>query len=118
VTAIGRIQCRQTRNGDILEGHVATLLHSFRFHLIRAPKSDNPNAPSYRIVTWSNAGIEVVIGAAWIKTIKRGDRAGEEFLTLTFDDPSFSRSLNVAAFKNGENDDYEITYRRRQERAT
>lgn len=102
--------------GEILEGYVATLLHSFRFRLIRITKSDNPSAPSYRIVTWSNAGTEVEVGAAWTKTIKRGDHSGEDFLTLTIDDPSFPRPLNVAAFKT-DNGDYEVTYRRREERA-
>jgi uncharacterized protein (DUF736 family) len=60
-------------------------------------------------------GNPVRIGAAWEKTIKRGERVGEEFLSLTLDDPSLPNSLNVAAFKSNTDDDvWEITFRRRQ----
>lgn len=117
MSTIGRIQRRSTKSGDVWEGYVSTLIYNFRFKLVPAPQSSNPNAPKFHIVTRSNAGTDVVIGAAWVKTIKRGSKEGEEFLTLTFDDPSFPKSLNVAAFKNDTTGDYEITFRRRQDKA-
>lgn len=117
MSTIGKIQRRQTRTGDALEGHISTLQYSFRFQLVPAAKSGNPSAPKYQIVTTNNSGATVVIGAAWVKTIKRGNKEGEEFLTLTIDDPSFPKSLNVAAFQNSDAGDWDITYRRRQESA-
>ena len=115
MSTIGRIQRRATKGGDLLEGYISTLIYNFRFKLVAAPTSANPNAPKYHIVTRNNAGIDVVIGAAWVKTIKRGEKEGDEFLTLTFDDPSFPKSLNVAAFKNSDTGDYDVVFRRRQD---
>lgn len=117
MSTIGTIQRGATKSGDVLEGYISTLTYNFRFKLVPAPNSQNPNAPRYHIITRNSAGIDVVIGAAWVKIIKRGEKEGEEFLTLTFDDPSFPKSLNVAAFKNADGGDYDVTFRRRQDKA-
>ena len=117
MSIIGHIRRKPGKSEDVLEGDISTLLHNFRFRLIRMLKSDNPSAPGYRAVTWNDNGIEIDIGAAWIKHIKRGEHEGDEFLTLTFDDPSFPNRLNVAAFKNDQTGDWDIMFRRRQDRA-
>ena len=116
MSTIGRIQRRTSKTGDVWEGNVSTLIYNFRFRLVAAPTSANPMAPKYHVVTKNNAGMEVIIGAVWVKTIKSGAREGEEFFTITFDDPSFPKSLNVAAFKNPDTGDYDITFRRRQDK--
>jgi uncharacterized protein (DUF736 family) len=116
MSTIGKIQRRATKSGDLWEGYVSTLIYNFRFRLVPAPNSSNPNAPKYHVVTRNNAGIDVVIGAAWVKTTKRGKNEGEDFFTLTFDDPSFPKPLNVAAFKNPDTADYDISFRRRQDK--
>ena len=117
MNSIGQVRRKTTKHGEVLEGHVSTLLHNFTFQLERLPKSENPNAPTYRAVTWNSAGVQVVIGAAWLKTMKKAGREGEEFLSLTFDDPSFEKPLNLAAFKSANGEWWDITYRRRQDRA-
>jgi uncharacterized protein (DUF736 family) len=117
MSVIGKIQRTTAKNGDVWEGYISTVTMNFRFRLRPATKSSNPNAPRFEIVTRSASGNDVVIGAAWAKAIKSGKKEGEEFFTLTFDDPSFSKSLNVAAFKNDETGDYDVTFRRRQDRA-
>src|ERR1051326_1997713 len=100
MSTIGRIQRKSTKNGEVLSGYVSTLLYNFQFQLRPNPPSPNPNAPKYYIVSRGHAGADVTIGAGWVKTIRRGSNEGEEFFTLTFDDPSFPKALNVAAFKN------------------
>ena len=78
---------------------------------------ENPNSPAYNIYGKSNSDGRVPIGAAWIKTLKRGPNSGEEFLTITIDDPSLPRALNLAAFKNADTGLWDIMFRRRQEHA-
>ena len=114
MSIIGKVQQKTTKRGDELEGYVSTLQFNFRFRLARIPKTENPKAPAYRIVSWSDSGVEVEIGAAWIKTMTKAGREGEEFLTLTFSDPSFPKPLNVAAFKSADSSDWDITFRHRQ----
>jgi uncharacterized protein (DUF736 family) len=60
----------------------------------------------------------VRIGSVWKKTIKAQRRAGEEFLSLTVDEPSFPAPLNVAAFMTERPGIWDITWRRRQDRPT
>ena len=74
------------------------------------------NSPDYSIIAKSRSGKDVEVGSAWRKTIKSGAKAGEEFLTLTIDDPSFPSALNVAAFKNGRPGEWDVGWRRRQDR--
>ena len=111
------MQKRATRNGDVWEGFISTLTYNFRFRLVPAPSSKNPNAPKYQAVTRNSADVDVVIGAAWVKTMKRSERAGEEFFTLTFSDPSFPKPLNAAAFLEPGSSDYVIDYKNRQDKA-
>jgi uncharacterized protein (DUF736 family) len=55
----------------------------------------------------------VEIGAAWLK--KRKDGSGEAFLTITLDDPSFDRPINIAAFPEKDGG-YQISWRRQADR--
>ena len=100
-----------------MQGEIATLEHTVTFSLGPRPGSSSPQAPAFDIVAVNRDGIEVRIGAAWSKTITRGERKGEEYLTLTFDDPSFAKPLNAAAFKDARTGDYEIVFRHRQAKA-
>jgi uncharacterized protein (DUF736 family) len=117
MSVIGHLRSRSTNAGEILEGDLSTLLHTLRIRLEYLPKTDKPTAPAYRVVAWNNAGIEVVVGRAWLKTMNKTGREGEEFITITLDDPSFPKPLNVAAFKNSDTGNWDIAFRRRQDRA-
>ena len=81
------------------------------------PKTDKLEAPAYRVIAISDAGVEVDIGAVWVKSMKKPGREGEEFLSLALDDPSFPKRLNVAAFKDPVTGEWNIMFRRRQDRA-
>lgn len=114
---IGQMKSKDTASGQILEGAISTLENDISFFAVKLPAATNPNAPSHKLCAWNRNGAEVQIGSAWTKAVKSAERYGDEFLTLTFDDPSFEKPLNVAAFKNAETGDWDIMFRRRQSRA-
>lgn len=64
----------------------------------REDESMNENAPSHNVYASAPGGELTLCGAAWTKTIQNGANRGQEFFTLTIDDPSFVTSLNLAAF--------------------
>jgi uncharacterized protein (DUF736 family) len=114
---IGEMHEKVVSGKKRLNGFINTLAFSMAFEMHEAPKTQNPNSPSFIIFGKSNSGTLVQIGGAWIKHIKKGENTGEEFLTMTIDDPSLQRALNVAAFKNPETGLWDIMFRRRQESA-
>jgi uncharacterized protein (DUF736 family) len=114
---IGELKEMTGNSGKYLVGAISTLSISLTIELKPAPKSESGRGPDYIIYAWSNAGVMVKVGGAWIKSMVRGANAGDEFITLTIDDPSLRQSLNVAAFKNAETDNWDIIFRRRQEKA-
>ena len=73
--------------------------------------------PSHRIFARSRTGTDVQIGSAWLKTAKRGPRAGEQFLSLSIDYPGLAAALNVAAFLDRASGDWIIVWRRRGPRS-
>lgn len=96
-----------------LEGNIATLsmFQPFTLKPNADHKADNPDSPKYRAYAKSRAGGEVVIGAAWERTIERGPLSGQKMLSITLDDPSFDQKLSVTAFPR-EGGSYEIVWRR------
>jgi uncharacterized protein (DUF736 family) len=114
---IGHLKENTGTSGKFLVGSISTLILSLAIELHPAPKSQNGKGPAYLIYAWGESGVRVEVGAAWVKTMVRGANAGDEFLTLTLDDPSMKQALNVAAFKNSTTGNWDITFRRRQEKA-
>ena len=115
---IGELQEKITNSGKILVGVINSLAFSASIEFHPAPKSENTNSPAFIIYAKSNNGGRVQIGAAWIKHLKKGPNSGEEFLTITIDDPSLPRALHLAAFQNPETNNWEIMFRRRQEQSS
>ena len=101
--------------GEIeFDGQIRTLAHDFDFRMIGNPDQNGMGSPDYLILTKVSSGHEVPIGAAWRRKPKR---YGEnDFLSITFDDPSFEKPLNVAAFVQPDGRNWVITWRRRMER--
>ena len=99
-----------------LRGEIRTLNFkaNVRIEAIREPHA-SPGAPSHRVSIRDGDGDPMEVGSAWSKTITRGANAGETFLSVTLDDPSFAHPLNFAVFKEGEA--AVATWRRRQEQA-
>lgn len=114
--AIGSIQTIEERGYVQHRGEIHTLDLDLDFWLETNSASSSDAAPAFTIFAKSRSGRTVRIGSAWKKTIKTARRAGEEFLSLTFDDPSFPAPLNVAAFKTDRQGAWDITWRRRQDR--
>jgi uncharacterized protein (DUF736 family) len=114
---IGELQEKTVNGKKVLFGSISTLAFSLPIELKEAPKTENPKAPAFIVFGKSNSGTLVQIGAAWIKVLERGPNAGNEFLTISIDDPNLPRALNVAAFKNADTGLWDISFRRRQDKA-
>jgi len=110
---IGKIH-KVVRDGkDQLIGNVSTLDMKLKFKLIEVTNKTSDKAPDYAIITENSHGDEAQVGSVWIKVIEKFGEEPREFFSMTFDDPSFPHSLNVAAFKQGEAH-WDIVWRRRQ----
>jgi uncharacterized protein (DUF736 family) len=114
---LGKIYTRATKSGDQLEGHLASLEYNIRFRLDPVADRNGPDTPSHRIMSFNDSGVEVDIGAAWLRKAKRGYHAGSEFISLTFDDPQFRPPLNVAAFPASDPGEWDIVHRQRQSKS-
>jgi uncharacterized protein (DUF736 family) len=85
-------------NADTYEGGIRTLSFSTKVELRPVEKSGDKE-PDYRIVAETIEGI-VEVGAAW----KRKSEKGQDFLSVSIDDPALSGAINAALFP-GENDE-------------
>jgi uncharacterized protein (DUF736 family) len=113
MTTIGQLS--EIKHGTRLgfAGQIRTLQMSIRFQMLENQSRNSAEAPDYVIVAKNRDGSDVKIGAAWKKQSKAQATAGEEFLSITIDDPSLEKPLNVAAFRKTEGN-WDITWRRRQ----
>ena len=100
-------------NGD-LHGQIQTLTIDLKFRLARIGGVQSENAPSHRVFAFGSHGAEVQIGAAWTKVAKTVAHAGEEFLTITIDDPDLDVPLNVTAFPDNDGQNWTIVWRRKR----
>lgn len=114
MTTIGTIQETESNGFKEMKGQISTLHLNINFKLIQNKNKSGSNDPNYIINIQSLNGSDVQIGSAWEKT---NQNTGEMFLSITFDDPSFDKALNVAAFKNNPNK-WDIVWRRRQNTQT
>ena len=110
---------KPTGPGDFwsdLRGEVRTLHFKagLRVAAISEP-SPNPDAPTHSVFVRDAEGELMELGSAWKRQINRGPNAGDYFLSVTLDDPSFPHPLNFAVFKDGEV--ASATWRRRQEQS-
>ena len=82
-----------------LKATIKTRLLILECFLVANDQKSSDQAPDYRLVEIIKDSDEVEIGAAWTK---RSQKTGEEYLSLSIDDPSFDKRLNAYAFKQGE----------------
>ena len=113
---IGRLHTIEENGYRQLRGEIQTLDLDLPIWLEGRSDTSSDQAPAYSIHTKGKTGKPIQIGSVWKKTIKSGRRMGEEFLSLTIDDPSFPATLNVAAFKTERPGEWQVTWRRRQDR--
>lgn len=114
MSTIGKLKTIREGRGEYLIGNIRTLEISLNLKLYPIAEIASADSPSYRVFASGKNGEEIEIGAAWKKTMKNPGKLGEEFLSVTIDDPSFPRALNVAAFKEPDGETWLITFRRRQ----
>lgn len=102
--------------GELI-GSIRTLSLDLRIRLVLDGGEADSNFPSHKIVARASGGEDVAIGAAWLKTIQRGERIGDRFLSMSIDDPSLPHALHVAAFRKNDTAQWEIVWRRKEDAA-
>jgi uncharacterized protein (DUF736 family) len=113
---VGRLKRLESGAGETLSGTVSTLQLTLTVTFYPTGEPADSRRPTYEIRAKNAEGREVPVGAAWLKTMTKAEKVGEEFLSITIDDPSLPQPLNFAAFKDPEGDTWTITFRRRQAR--
>ena len=73
--------------------------------------ADGAGRPAYDVFGAGRSGA-VKLGAAWVKTIKRGQNEGQKFLTMSLDDPSFPAVLNLSAFPGRVKGEFDLKWER------
>jgi uncharacterized protein (DUF736 family) len=109
---IGTLKSQQINNRHEWHGRIQTLDVAINIKLVPNAQKRSDGAPDFAIYAQSANGQSIEIGAGWKKGRIREDGEVFEFISLTLDDPSLSKPLNVAAFKN-ETGEWDITFRRR-----
>ncbi len=116
MSRIGTIE-EVLNNGETeLWGFIRTLSYDFKFQLIKNPEQNGENSPAYLAYTKSPQNHLVEVGVAWKNKAKRYGADQSDFLSITFDDPSFDKRLNVVAFPQDDQKTWAITWRRRQDK--
>ena len=114
MATVGKLRPVREGQGQFLIGSIRTLELDLQVKLYPITDPVSEKSPAYRIYATRRDGTEAEVGGAWKKTMTSPDKFGEEFLSLTIDDPSLKQSLNVAAFKEPNGETWLITFRRRQ----
>lgn len=76
---------------DTYKGDIVTLTWSRSSVMLVPNEKGNDKEPDYRVV-WGSHSVE--FGAAW----KRTSKDGQEFLSVSLDDPALPEALNAALF--------------------
>ena len=98
------------------EGWVRTLELDLTIQLRMNAEKRSDQSPDLLVLTRNKSGQLVPIGNAWKKFLRDPTKSGNEFLSITIDDPSFGDSINVAAFYR-EDKTWDVMWRRRQDRS-
>lgn len=89
-------------NFDLKTGHAKGRFRSLQHNLplLLEPTGNDAkqsNLPSHSVYLDTKEG-PILVGSAWRKIGERGDLAGRAFYSMTLDDPSFDRPLNLFLF--------------------
>lgn len=109
---IGKINKLNIEGQEQLVGSISTLHMKLKFRLEKNNNKQSDSAPDYTIFAKGSDG-ETPVGAVWTKVIDKFGQEPQEFFSMSFDDPSFSNALHVAAFK-ASGAHWDIVWRRRQ----
>lgn len=114
MSTIGKLKLVRDGQGHFLVGYVRTLEINLQLKCYPITDAVSDKSPAYRIFAVGRDSAEVEVGALWKKTITKPEKFGEEFFSLTIDDPSLAQSLNAAAFAEPDGESWLVTFRRRQ----
>lgn len=115
MTNIGKIFEEETDLGTTYKGYIQTLEISHEFILDKIEDHHKAEkGPDFNVKVRTTKGDLVQIGAVWKRVAKKAGMTGQEFLSMSIDDPSFPRPINVNAYKNREGS-WNIIWRRRDE---
>jgi uncharacterized protein (DUF736 family) len=112
MSELGKLSPTNPNDLSRLTGYIQTLQTRLPISLIGDERLCDAREPSHRITARTRHG-DVQIGSAWLKTAKHGPRKGARFFSITIDDPSLDRPLNVAAFRDETSGDWIVIWRRR-----
>ncbi len=111
---IGKLVAAALDDVERLTGYIETVEIRLLIRLEGDAELCDAQQPSHRILGKARSGAEVLIGNAWLKTAKHGQRIGERFFSITIDYPGLSGGpINVAAFLDPNRRDWIIVWRRR-----
>ena len=117
MSKIGQLKYQGAPNSfEDIRGYIRTLNFACEIRVTPNRNAELGSEAPTHIVTSPGQNSEFIeIGAAWEREMQRGPNAGETFLSVTIDDPSFPNPINFSIFKEA---DYAVaTWRRRQDRA-
>jgi uncharacterized protein (DUF736 family) len=113
MSELGRLSPANPNDLSQLTGYIQTLQTRLSISLSGDERLCDAREPSHRITARARHGGDVQIGSAWLKTAKHGPHKGARFFSITIDDPSLDRPLNVAAIRDDTSDDWIVIWRRR-----
>jgi uncharacterized protein (DUF736 family) len=98
---------------DSYTGDVTTL--TFHRNNVQLRPNDKPGekGPEYRVVGQTASG-NVEFGAAWKRT---SEKNGQEFLSVSLDDPSFAAAVNGALFVDDDGENAVLVWNRQKPEA-
>jgi uncharacterized protein (DUF736 family) len=97
---------------DTYAGDVTTLTFQRSDVQLRPVEKSSDKEPDYRIVAQTGAGT-VEFGAAWKRTSERG----QDFLSVSIDDPSLAGPLNAALFPGEKGKSAQLVWNRPKRKA-
>jgi len=115
MSSIGQVQPTDAQENEF-RGYVRTLEHDIAFRAITNADRRSDEAPTHRLMCRGRHGKEIQIGSAWKRKKSEANGSVVEYLSLSFDDPSFATPIHATAFKNANDDIWEINWRRPQRR--
>lgn len=117
---VGHLKLQAFERNDVEfigHGKLSMLATSFPFAVTEFV-SNNPDAPVMVMHAKTGDGRLVEIGKGWKKLMKKGAHEGQPFFSLTFDDPSLEKPINVTAFPTEERGVFDIVWQRPKKAAS
>jgi uncharacterized protein (DUF736 family) len=114
MSTVGKLK-RTENNGYVnISGTIRTLQMGLQISLESVSfDTSSESAPTHKVK--AKAGDQYIeVGAAWMRQLTNGEHAGQDFYSITIDDPSLPAPLTVAAFPTGAPGEFEIVWRRKR----